>query len=185
MTNKVAMATLNLMPHPERPPADPAFRLWVNVDRSGAFGDSATVNLFYCIAAPVGRFAIPEPGAGERRDGLWKTNCFEVFLKEEGATAYSEWNFSPSGDWAAYRFSDRREGMSEAEVGAPPYIRLEDNLTWWGLGATIAVPAAQVYRVGLSAVIEEQDGTISYWALAHPPGAPDFHHEDCFAARLG
>ena len=23
----------------------------------------------------------------------------------------------------------------------------------------------------------------SYWALAHPPGKPDFHHSDCFAHR--
>jgi hypothetical protein len=35
--------------------------------------------------------------------------------------------------------------------------------------------------LGLSAVLEEQDGTKSYWALAHPPGGkPDFHHPDCF-----
>jgi hypothetical protein len=38
--------------------------------------------------------------------------------------------------------------------------------------------------LGLSAVIEEKDGTKSYWALAHPPGKPDFHHKDCFALTL-
>jgi hypothetical protein len=39
--------------------------------------------------------------------------------------------------------------------------------------------------LGLSAVIEEKDGTKSYWALAHPPGdKPDFHHLDCFAVEL-
>ena len=36
-------------------------------------------------------------------------------------------------------------------------------------------------RLGLSAVIEETSGRKSYWALAHPPGKPDFHHADCFA----
>ena len=40
------------------------------------------------------------------------------------------------------------------------------------------------FAIGLSAVLEQQDGTKSYWALAHPPGAPDFHHPDCFVARL-
>jgi hypothetical protein len=35
-------------------------------------------------------------------------------------------------------------------------------------------------------VLEEQDGTKSYWAIAHPdPDKPDFHHPDCFAAQLG
>ena len=39
-------------------------------------------------------------------------------------------------------------------------------------------------RVAISAVIEEADGTKSYWALAHPPGKPDFHHADGFALQL-
>ena len=38
--------------------------------------------------------------------------------------------------------------------------------------------------LGLSAVIEEADGNVSYWALAHPPGKPDFHHSDCLALEL-
>ena len=38
--------------------------------------------------------------------------------------------------------------------------------------------------LALSSVIEELDGTKSYWALAHPPGQPDFHHPACFAATL-
>ncbi|MBI3061386.1 MAG: hypothetical protein HYY83_05345 [Deltaproteobacteria bacterium] len=29
-----------------------------------------------------------------------------------------------------------------------------------------------------------QDGTISYWALKHPPGKPDFHHPDAFALEI-
>jgi hypothetical protein len=33
-------------------------------------------------------------------------------------------------------------------------------------------------------VIEAIDGTLSYWALAHAPGSPDFHHLDCFALEL-
>jgi hypothetical protein len=39
-------------------------------------------------------------------------------------------------------------------------------------------------RMGLTAVIEEADGTRSFWALAHPPGEPDFHHPDCILLEL-
>ena len=75
--------------------------------------------------------------------------------------------------------------LARADIGAPPYIRMEDNFTWWTVGATITADAAHRWRLGLSAVLEERDGTKSYWALAHPPGdTPDFHHEDCFAAQL-
>jgi hypothetical protein len=46
------------------------------------------------------------------------------------------------------------------------------------------LPADAAWRVGLSAVIEAKDGSFGYWALAHPPGRPDFHHDDCFALEL-
>jgi hypothetical protein len=39
-------------------------------------------------------------------------------------------------------------------------------------------------RLGLSAVVEATDGGLSYWALRHPPGKPDFHHIDAFALQL-
>ena len=118
-------------------------------------------------------------------DELWKTTCFEAFLGPVGAGSYREWNFAPSGNWAAYDFSAYREEMARADVGSPPYIRMEDNFTWWTVGATIATDAQQQWQLGLSAVLEEIDGTKSYWALAHPPGdKPDFHHANCFAARL-
>jgi hypothetical protein len=43
-----------------------------------------------------------------------------------------------------------------------------------------SLPPLVGWRLGLSAVIEETSGHKSYWALAHPPGRPDFHHSDCF-----
>lgn len=173
----------NLQPHPATPPADPAFKVWANVDFAAAFGATATVNIWFGLDAAAERVLLPGGDPG-RSDGLWKTTCFEAFLRAEGEEAYREWNFAPSGQWAAYDFTAYREGRSLAEV-AEPYVRLEDNFTWLALGATIAVAAGCAWQLGLSAVIEERDGTKSYWALAHPPGAePDFHHADCFAARL-
>ena len=181
------MPSFDLIPHPASTPAPP-FKLWVNVDRSAAFGRTATLNLFFCVGAPESRFAIPQSTTPARRDELWRTTCFEVFLREQGGKAYTEWNFAPSLDWATYAFSAPRTDMAPAEVEADPYIRVEDNLTWWALGATIAIPADASFELGLSAVIEEQDGHKSYWALAHPAGgvdeAPDFHDPTCFLARL-
>ena len=177
-------AAYSLIPHPASPPAAPMFKLWVNVDRSAAFGRNATLNLFFCVGAPASRFVVPPPASGARRDELWRSTCFEAFLRQEGEEAYVEWNFAPSLDWAAYGFTSPRTDMSQAEVEAEPYIRVEDNLTWWALGATISIPADVTFDLGLSAVIEEPDGHKSYWALAHPDGPPDFHDPTCFLARL-
>ena len=174
-----------LICHPQTPPSGEPFELWATAELSASFGASATLNIWYGVAARAARFVILAPGGeGARRDELWRTTCFEAFLAQPGDPAYAEWNFAPSGDWASYEFSDYRTGMRSPEVAAPPYIRIEDNLTWWTLGATIAVPAGITWELGLSAVLEEPDGTKSYWALAHPGGPPDFHDRACFAASL-
>jgi len=174
----------NLSPHPGSQPG-PAFSLWASAERSAAFGETATLSLWFGLTAPIARFAVPpladRPG---HRDGLWQSTCFELFLKEADQDAYQEWNFSPSGDWAAYDFTSERTGMRAADIGFVPNIRTEDNLIWWGLGATLSIPAEASFTIGLSAVIEEASGHKSYWALHHPGPAPDFHHPDCFAARL-
>jgi hypothetical protein len=174
-----------LVPHLATPPAGPTFKAWANVDHIASLGAVATTNIWFGVGAPAARFVIPPLSEPWRADELWRTTCFEAFLRAAGDEAYCEWNFAPSGNWAAYGFSKYREDMTRAEVGSPPYIRMEDNFTWWTVGATIAVDAEKAWHLGLSAVLEEKDGTKSYWALAHPPGdKPDFHHPDCFVAKL-
>ena len=173
----------NLVPHPSTPPADPLFKVWASVEHAASLGAVASTNIWFGIGAPADRFMIPESSEPLRANGLWQTTCFEVFLRVPGVEAYREWNFAPSGQWAAYDFIAYREGRADAEV-TPPYVRVEDNFTWWALGATIAVDAGSEWELSLSAVLEEKDGTKSYWALAQPSEKPDFHHPGCFIARL-
>jgi hypothetical protein len=176
---------LNLVPHPSTPPSDPTLKVWVNIDHAGALGVIASTNIWFGIGAPASRFVVPQiVDEPKRAEDLWQTTCFEVFLCVPQDDAYREWNFAPSGDWAAYDFTAHREGRTNPEV-ADPYIRVEDNLTWWALGATIAVDAAVPWTVGLSAILEEKDGTKSYWAVTHPVAdKPDFHDSRSFTARL-
>lgn len=175
---------LNLVPHPRTPPAAPALEVWATVDHVAGLASVATTNIWFGVRAPIGRFVIPSLSEPWRADELWKSTCFEAFVRAEGDDGYREWNFAPAGNWNAYGFSAYREGMERAEITNPPYIRMEDNFTWWSVGATIATDADRSHRLGLSAVLEEKDGSKSYWALAHPADEPDFHHPDCFAARL-
>lgn len=176
---------LTLVPHAETPPSDPNLKVWANIDHAGALGVIASTNICFGVGAPATRFIVPETVDEPKRiDDLWQTTCFEAFFQAPGEKAYREWNFAPSGDWAAYDFTSNRKGKTHAEV-QEPYIRVEDNLTWWALAATIAVDAAIPWTFGLSAVLEERDGTKSYWALAHPlPEKPDFHDAACFTAML-
>jgi hypothetical protein len=119
-------------------------------------------------------------------DGLWRHTCFEVFVLGDDAPGYREFNFSPSGEWAAYAFRDYRDGDElgvELTLGTP-VRRTADRLE---LSAEICqdfLPPGRSLRLGLSVVVEDSDGMLSYWALRHPPGKPDFHHTDAFAAQL-
>ena len=126
----------------------------------------------------IDRIRLPETGPSERTDGLWKSTCLEVFWQPLGQPAYTEFNLSPCGRWAAYGFDHWREGMQEAAVEAITISTLQSDR---GLSfkACIAAPLTAPAQVGLSAVIEHADGALQYWALAFPPGKPDFHSEAC------
>jgi hypothetical protein len=120
-------------------------------------------------------------------DGLWQSTCFELFWASKVRREYFEHNFAADGRWASYRFSDYREGMA-VDTQAPRSIAVE--LAASGFSVHVAAPFMPMdgprSKIGLSAVIEEIDGTKSYWALRHSPrGTPDFHHRDCFALTLG
>lgn len=177
---------VTLKPHPETP-STAVDRIDVEVERRQEVG----LTLTYRVSGDRSRLLLPEASemAPGRTDGLWKRTCFESFVKAEGRDDYLELNFATSLQWASYRFSGYREGMAPATV-RPEWMQggLRDPL-WLEIGIDVGRMArpdlpAPDWQLGLSAVIEDIDGNISYWALAHPPGKPDFHHPDSFALTL-
>jgi hypothetical protein len=129
---------------------------------------------------------LPEWTSPERRDRLWEKTCFELFVQPARAETYVELNFSPSTQWAAYQFERYREGMRDFPLVIEPHIQRGDVEAGYVIEVDLDLSQFPnlALQIGLSAVIEEIDGTKSYWALAHPPGKPDFHHRDCFALEL-
>lgn len=127
------------------------------------------------------------PFAGRARmDGLWQATCFELFVKVPGGEGYAEFNLSPSEQWAAYDFTGYRAGMAERPVERAPVCTPRRGQSVLIFDA--AIPASALpplpWQYGLTAVIEEEGGHKSYWAIAHPPEKPDFHDPACFAGRL-
>ena len=130
------------------------------------------------------RVVLPHLGGRTRVDGLWKSTCLELFHTRQ-LSEYVEYNLNPWGSWAAYHFDEYRAGMRPFEIDADaPHCSFTNEVTWFNCGASVPYKERSAAQVALSAVIEETDGTKSYWALRHPPGAPDFHHPDCFALTL-
>lgn len=159
--------------------------------RAGAhWDDHRILSLRYAIEGDLHRLRIPVPAQPLRTDGLWHHTCFEAFLQIPGDEAYQEINLSPSGQWAVYRFTAYRQGLSNPEPVPIPWIVLRSSAerfeltTRLKLGGVTATRDESRRRLGLSAVIEDIDGEISYWAVSHPAGQPDFHHPDSRALAL-
>ena len=135
----------------------------------------------FTLTGPIKALRIPEARSPGFTDGLWRHTCCEMFIARPGTAAYHEFNFSPSGEWALYGFSDYRNGGPLA--GPVPVIRTRTGDQALRLEAEVQWPPGKLL-LGLSAVVEAGDAALSYWALRHAPGKPDFHRREAFALEL-
>jgi len=139
--------------------------------------------LSYVLRGDIRAVQVPAPGPARIGWKLWRHTCCELFLREMGADAYQEFNFAPSGEWATYAFTRYREGAPLADESMNPQIAVRSDDEQLELSALVQVPPGRL-AIALSVVIEEESGALSYWALRHASGKPDFHHADAFALEL-
>jgi hypothetical protein len=146
--------------------------------------------LSYIVTGKMSDVRMPPVVPTARADELWQHTCFEAFVRAASGPSYYEFNFAPSTEWAAYRFDSYRCGMRAAAEMTAPAIEVRSGPDSYTLQASLELDRLQdlsreaSWRLGLSAVIEDISGGMSYWALAHPPGRPDFHHADGFALEF-
>lgn len=163
-----------LIPYPDGAKS-PISHLTVHLERQGE-----RLWVRFVAEGDVGAVEWPGPADPVRTDDLWRHSCFEVFV--ETTDGYREFNLSPSGQWASYRFDGYRQGMAEAdEVADVAPLDLARDMLALEAQVDLPVPTG---RLALSAVIEGVDGTMTGWALAHPSDKPDFHHPDSFVLDL-
>lgn len=177
----ISIEEIALTCHPATPPFM-ADAIQVSLTR----GEGGVLWLRYHVDCDLNALEIPTTLPPMRTDELWKTTCFELFVRRDGDEPYLEYNFAPSTQWAAYSFSGYRAGMTELMTYRPE-INGDASETHFALEVEITLPDqwrdAAVW-IGLTAVIAESVDTKSYWSLVHPEGTPDFHHRDCFALYL-
>jgi hypothetical protein len=164
----------------------------VLVSASGGAGASGAFIFRYTVTGAIDRLRLPPRRLARRIDGLWRHTCFEVFVAL-GETEYLEFNFSPSGEWAAYAFAGYRRpapAPAPAPAMAAPCIecsvapdRIELTAT---LEAALIVGAGGRRRIpmGLSAVLETTQGALGYFAAHHPADRPDFHDRRGFVLNV-
>jgi len=178
-------ATVALTCHPTTP-SSAVHGIQVEIRSAG----DAALGLRYALDGDLSRLLIPAGSAPQRADKLWRHTCFELFCTAGTTTGYYELNFSPSSEWAMYHFDAYREGMTAIEPKFMPQVSVHRQPSGLQMDATVdlsdlsALGDGPTLRLALSAVVEETDGRLSYWALSHPTAKPDFHHAGAFVLSL-
>ena len=165
---------VELICHPQRPCAV-SLAIGVSVER-----DAGQLALAYVLRGITIDLRIPTPASPVDPDRLWAHTCFEAFLARPGDDAYEEWNLSPSGQLAHYAFDAYRvRGPQPAATTVAS--RCELAAATLTLAARIPIGDDGPRVVGLTTVVQDARGGLSYWALRHGPGQPDFHARATFA----
>jgi hypothetical protein len=175
----------DLVPHPANPRPAPVLDLAADVERT-----ADGLELRYAVQGEIAAVRWPEPAAPWRADELWRHTCFEAFCAVPGASAYYEFNFSPAGAWAAYRFGGYRERLADPELHSAPLIALRE--TAGDAQLEVRLDTRDLPRLALTApielalavVIEGRDHAIHHFALAHPTETADFHDRRGFLLTL-
>ncbi len=180
---------LELLCHPSSPCAA-VRKIEVRVRRK-----PGALALGFRLTGDLTQVRVPAPCAPRLATQLWVHTCFEAFVAIDGTNGYHEFNFAPSGEWAAYAFRSYRNGglvadQALAAEALAPAIAARHTDAHLEVDATVPLAplssrhARAVLRLGLSAVVESTGGSLSYWALRHPAGKPDFHQRDAWVLRL-
>ncbi|MBD2531557.1 DOMON-like domain-containing protein [Nostoc flagelliforme FACHB-838] len=147
------------------------------------------LTISYTLEGDLKKIAIaPESNAPSRQHKLWEDTCFEFFLGIKDSQQYWEFNLSPVGHWNVYRFHGYRQGMQE-EIA---FEKLPFNVQNQADSLTLAlninldkiILAEQAIEVGITTVIKDRDGKVTYWALTHKGAEADFHLWDSFIIEL-
>lgn len=175
-----------LVPFPGTHPC-PGGPLCARLDGNGQGGLVIT----YRLRGAADEILLPGPARPAFAEDLWQHTCFEAFVATAVATSpYREFNFSPSGEWAAFDFMAYRQRDHGYRAEAVPGLVLtrdDERLELVAeLPAALLPPPGEARRlhIGLAAVIEATRGGLSYLALHHPANRPDFHHRGGFVLEL-
>lgn len=162
----------------------------MRLDADVAWSAGGCLHACFTLRGDLSMLRLPRRRQGRRRDGLWRSTCFELFVAAPAGERYLELNFSPSGDWAAYGFRRYRSLGSVRRPPLNPVMRVGRAGNVLTLAVAVALTpwfapvAPRALRLGLAAVVEDARGSLSYWAAHHAAEHPDFHRSASFALRL-
>ncbi len=148
------------------------------------------LSIHYTLNGDINHISFVEPSAHPtRKDELWKSTCFEFFIAVPNQPEYWEFNMSTSGDWNVYHIDAyRRLGFrEEALIQRLPFsVRKETGCVSVEASVDLSpiIQTENPIQVGITSIIQTDDGCETYWALTHPKPQADFHVRESFIIDL-
>lgn len=123
-----------------------------------------------------------------RQYDLWEHTCLEFFLGLQDSPKYWEFNLSPSGDWNVFHFANYRQNIAEELAFNSLAFNVWQQTDSCQLNLEVdlnqIIDPEENLEIGITAVIENQEHQLSYWALTHSTNEADFHQRDSFTINL-
>ncbi|MEH2001592.1 MAG: DOMON-like domain-containing protein [Nostoc sp.] len=162
----------------------PNLKIAGNISRNGN-----KLAIRYMLEGDLKEIVIAPPSnTPSRKHELWEDTCFEFFLGIKNFARYWEFNLSPGGHWNVYRFDGYRQGMQEetAFENLPFNIQNQTDglILMLDVDLDKIISAEQAIEVGITTVIKDRNGEVTYWALTHQGAEADFHLRDSFIVKL-
>lgn len=112
---------------------------------------------------------------------LWEKSCFELFIKNQ-KDSYVEFNFSPEFEWNAFYFA--KKGDALAEYARIDSVKIDILLSLEVFHLIVQIDKKKFpdgffdgneLSAGITSVVKQKNGSLSYWALSHEDTRPNFH----------
>jgi hypothetical protein len=126
---------------------------------------------------------------------LWEKTCFELFI-QNSKKEYVEFNFSPVFEWNSFYFEKKGDPLKEFQKMDGVKLDILLSLDVFHLIVEIDKKKFPVnffdksengvfhLSAGITGVVKEKSGRLSYWALEHADQRPNFHHPDSFKYKF-
>jgi hypothetical protein len=178
------------MPHFQLTPFEP-LPAEINLHVSGKIRrpNPETIQICYQLTGDLDSVLLPQSAhPAQRRDELWTTTCLELFIGERESSPYWELNVSPNGDWNIYKLTNYRSNLAPDLEFQELASVIQGASGHFELSLACPLPGklktSPKLDVAICAVIQFNQGPLSYWALQHSGPEADFHRRDDFVLSL-
>lgn len=142
------------------------------------------IYLSYSISGDISSIIIPSiSDIPQRKDDLWKTTCFELFLANKTKRNYIELNLSPSLNYNIYSFSDYRADMNLENSFIIRNTSVKHEKTKFNIKfmlESINIINTDDLLINISTVIKYSNDKSKYYAVMHNKDKADFHKKNTF-----